>query len=390
MLVKTVTCKLLVTEESCAALAETMALFNTVCNRLSEIAWETKTFRSFDLQRVAYHSLRAEFGLPAQLTIRAIKKVCDSYRVDRSVQHLFGMRGAVIYDARCFKLHDVSVAELTTIDGRLRFSLAHGGKQRDQLAAGTTGEADLLHRDGNYYLAITAKTPEPPAADTSGGFLGVDLGIVELATDSEGASYSGEAVKSVRRRVKRVRRLLQSKGTKPAKRHLKKIRMRQSRFVRDTNHCIAKKLVKTALSRQKALALEDLTGIRERGSGLNRETRWLLGNWAFADLGAKIAYKAAEAGIPVVLVDPRDTSRTCSRCGHCDKANRRSQSHFLCLHCGLDMNADFNAALNIEARAALSDSLLFPLRPPGKGLVVGEGQAAPLYGLRYLTGCSTT
>src|SRR3989442_15956678 len=99
MLVKTVTCKLRVTEESAAALAATMARFNTVCNRLSAIAWETKTFRSFALQRLAYHPLRAEFGLPAQLTIRAIKKVCDSYRVDRSVQHVFGLQGAVIYDA---------------------------------------------------------------------------------------------------------------------------------------------------------------------------------------------------------------------------------------------------------------------------------------------------
>jgi putative transposase len=59
--------------------------------------------------------------------------------------------------------------------------------------------------------------------------------------------------------------------------------------------------------------------------------RWLLGNWAFADLGAKIKYKATEAGLPVVEVDPRDTSRTCSTCGHCDKANRKSQSHFLCI-----------------------------------------------------------
>src|SRR5437016_3206371 len=189
MLVKTVTCKLRVNEESAAALAATMVLFNTVCNRLSEIAWETETFRAFELQRRAYHPLRAEFGLPAQLTIRAIKKVCDSYRVDRSVQHVFGMRGAVVYDARCLKLRGVSAAELTTVHGRFRFSLAHGGKQRDQLAAGATGEADLLFRDGAYYLAIAVKTPDPPPADTSGGTLGVDLGIVELATDSTGTPY---------------------------------------------------------------------------------------------------------------------------------------------------------------------------------------------------------
>jgi putative transposase len=371
--VKTVTCKLRVTEETAAALAETMALLNVVCNRLSDLAWETQTFRAYDLHHAAYHAIRQEFGLPAQLTVRAIAKVADSYKTDRSVKHLFGPRGAVVYDARCFTLEDLSTVSLTTVRGRCRFGMAHRGKQRAQLAAGTTGEADLLYRDGNYYLAISVKTTEPPRAETPGGVLGVDLGIVEIATDSEGASYSGAIVKSVRRRLKRLRRLLQAKGTRSAKRHLKKIKRKQSRFVRDTNHRIAKALVQTAVSRQKALALEDLSGIRQRGNGLNREMRWLLGNWAFADLCAKISYKAADAGIPVVFVDPRNTSRICSRCGHCEKANRPSQSHFKCLKCGWESNADVNAALVIAARADLSGGLLSRLDLPWNGGRRGPG-----------------
>ena len=102
-----------------------------------------------------------------------------------------------------------------------------------------------------------------------------------------------------------------------------------------------------------------------------REMRRRLGNWAFFDLAAKIKYKAAAAGIPVVEVDPRDTSRTCSWCGHCEKANRKAQSLFLCIKCGWESNADYNAALNIAARAALSDGLLSQLQSPGKRLVVG-------------------
>src|SRR5262249_54530256 len=146
MLVRVVTVKLRVTEESAAALAETMALFNAVCNRLSGIAWETKTFRAYELHGVAYHKIRAEFGLPAQLTVRAIANVTDSYKTDRSIKHVFGPRGAVVYDARCFKLKNLSSVSLTTVRGRRRFVMAHGGKQREQLKAGTTGEADLLYR----------------------------------------------------------------------------------------------------------------------------------------------------------------------------------------------------------------------------------------------------
>ncbi len=139
------------------------------------------------------------------------------------------------------------------------------------------------------------------------------------------------------------------------------------------NHCISKSLVQKALVLQKALSLEDLSGIRERSNSLNKTMRWLMGNWAFADLAAKIVYKAAEVGLPVVLVDPkvfhsRHTSRTCSECGYCEKANRKNQASFACLSCGFCANADVNASCNIarlgmEARAKLSDSLMFRSLP---------------------------
>src|SRR5437867_10752088 len=110
---KTVTCKLRVDEEKAAALDATFELFNAVCNHLSAIAWETKTFRPFALHKAAYHATRAALGLPSQLTVRAIKVVCDSYKRDRSQRHTFGPRSAVVYDARCFTLHDISAASLT-------------------------------------------------------------------------------------------------------------------------------------------------------------------------------------------------------------------------------------------------------------------------------------
>ncbi len=364
MLVKTVRVKLRTNEKTAAALADTMARFNAACNALSQLAWETQTFRQFDLHAAGYHKTRADFALPSQLTVRAIAKVADSYKADRSICHTFGPRGAVVYDARCFAMKGVSSASLTTTQGRHSFSLAHGGKQREQLLQGVTGEADLLFVNGNYYLSIAVKFPDPPAADTCGGVLGVDLGIVELASDSEGNQYSGAAVKAVRIRTREHRRQVQKKKTRSAYKRLQKINRRSSRYSKDVNHVISKKIVNTAYILQKALALESLTGIRERSNGFSKNMRWQMGNWAFADLAAKISYKAAALGIPVFRIDPRNTSRICSVCGYCDKANRKSQSKFECLECGFCINADKNAACNIsrkgaEARAELSTSLLF-------------------------------
>ncbi len=238
MIVKAVRVKLCTNDTTATALADTMAKFNAACNTLSQKAWDTQTFRAYDLHKLTYHSTRADFGLPSQLAVRAIAKVADSYKTDRSQRHTFGPRGAVVFDARCFKMKGVSSAFLTLAQGRHCFSLAHGGKQREQLSQGVTGEADLLFVDGNYYLSIAVKFPDPPKADTSGGVLGVDLGIVELATDSEGQSFSGAVVKAVRCRVREHRRQVQRKRSRSAFKRLQKINRRASRFAKDVNHCI--------------------------------------------------------------------------------------------------------------------------------------------------------
>jgi IS605 OrfB family transposase len=107
------------------------------------------------------------------------------------------------------------------------------------------------------------------------------------------------------------------------------------------------------------IALEDLSGIRERTRARGGDARNRLSGWAFAQLGAFIAYKAQLAGVPVVHVDPRYTSQTCPECGHRDRSNRKSQSEFRCKGCGHEDHADINAARNIR-NAALS---------PGRALV---------------------
>ncbi len=191
--------------------------------------------------------------------------------------------------------------------------------------------------------------------NTRNDFLGVDLGIAKIATTSDGKFYSGTKVKNIRRRYFRLRQRLQAKGTKSAKRKLKQRRQKESRFVADVNHCISKRLVEVAKGTQRAIVLEDLKGIRERARKGTRKTvcktmRQVLSSWSFYQLRQFIEYKARAAGILVIYVDPRNTSRTCSKCGNVDKKNRRDQKHFVCNACGHALNADINAALNIARR----------------------------------------
>ncbi|MER5917619.1 transposase, partial [Streptomyces sp. NPDC001982] len=219
-----------------------------------------------------------------------------------------------------------------------------------RLALYRKGESDLLYRDGMWFLQATCEIPEAEQNADPDGFLGIDLGIVNIATTSDGQIMAGRALNRGRLRERTLRTKLQKKNTPSAKRWLKKRRRKESRRARDINHKIAKHVVAEAERTGRGIALEDLGGIRERAR-LRKPQRATLHSWAFHQLGQFITYKARKAGVPVVYVDPAYTSRTCAECGHIDKANRVSQAWFACRSCGFVDHADRNGSRNIRARA---------------------------------------
>lgn len=356
--------------ETESILLETLRQSTACFNAVTVQGWETAERNGTRLHHATYKTLRGNYpDLPSQLhcaarvkATEALKSVDALLKQGRKAGKPTSELCPVRYDARSYwvKLGE-GRASLASVAGRVCVHFNLCGYYRRYLGWKPCS-ADLCFdaKDRLFYLHVVVETDAPEASCEA--VLGVDLGITGIATDSEGNQYSGEAVKSVRRRVRRIRRLLQARGTKSAKKHLKRIRQKQSRFSRDTNHVISKRLVATATNSRKALALEDLTNIRDRANSFSREMRWLMGNWAFDQLKQFLVYKAEAAGIPLVSVDPRNTSRTCHKCGHCEKANRKSQAKFHCLSCGFDTNADQNAAVNIGVRASSSESLLSQLR----------------------------
>lgn len=244
--------KLLISPEQADALKRTMQAANAVCDSLSAWAWEHQTFQQFPLHKGQYAEQRAASGLTAQVIVRCIAKVADSYKLDKRTQRTFQPLGALAYDDRILRWYaDKGQVSIWSVDGRLKLPFVCGEYQRGLLAF-QQGESDLAFVNGNFYLLATVSIPDPPLIETN-GVLGVDLGIAQLATDSEGRSYSGEAIKACRRRAKRIRSLLQSKGTKNAKKHLRKMRQRTANYQRWVNHNISKQLVKNALSSRKAI-----------------------------------------------------------------------------------------------------------------------------------------
>ncbi len=339
--------------EGAEALLATMRACNAAATRAAEVAFQYKTADKIRLQPLVYADLRAEFGLSSQMAVRAISKACEAYKRDKKIKPTFRPLGAIAYDQRILSWKGRDRVSILTLGGRIIVPVVYQGRWLATTGTTMRAAAGLIYRDGAFYLAVVIDVPEPPKGPEPDEWLGVDLGIVNLATDSDGTAYSGKAVRAVRYRNRQLRARLQSKGTKSARRLLRKRRRKESRFARDVNHVISKKIVREAKGTGRGIKLEDLTGIRGRVT-VRKAQRADAHSWAFYQLRQFVAYKGAIAGVPVVLVDPRNTSRECPECGHIDKANRPTRDRFACKGCGLAGPADHIAARNISGRAAVS------------------------------------
>lgn len=348
--------KLQPTPEQAAALKQTLEIANAACNEISGVAWEQQVFGKYDLQQLVYQRIKADYGLSAQMVIRCLAKVGDSYKLDRKTQHSYRPHGSIAYDDRIlsFNLDQQTVSIWTVATDHRQIIPFVCGKRQRHLLLTRQGESDLVYRKGQFYLLVTYNVDEPTPEDVDAA-LGVDFGIINLATDSDGEQYSGEAVERVRRWYQRRRDRLQAVGTKNSRRRLRHLRGRQRRFQTDTNHQIAKQLVQKAKGTRRAIVIEDLTHIRQcTERTVRKSVRAKHSNWSFRQLRTHISYKAQLCGVFVVLVDPRYTSQACNRCGTVDKRNCPDQATFRCVGCGHTNLADLNAACNIRDRASVS------------------------------------
>ena len=336
------------TPEQTDVLLRTMRAFNAAAGHAAQVGFAAQKYTLPAIQKLCYRELRERFGMSAQMAIRAIGKVAGCFAISRAKCPLFNPLGAMIYDHQIMSRKGSDRISLLTLVGRVVMPFVCG-KRQQQMLASAKGQADLIYRGGKFFLLWTADAPDVPERVVS-DVLGVDLGIVNIATDSDGKTYSGKGVDACREKYAKRRAVLNRVGTKSARRRLSKIRKRESNFRRNENHVIAKKLVASAEGTGRGVAIEDLKGIRARIT-VRKAQRARHSGWALFQLRTFITYKAKLAGVPVVAVNPRDTSRTCNECKHCEKANRKSQSEFVCRKCGHTAPADTNAARNIRAKA---------------------------------------
>jgi len=337
--------KLLPDELQAKILESTLREVNRVCDSISRVAWEKKTFNQVKLHHLVYHPTKKSTQLSAQVIVRAVAKVADAYKLDKKALRRFKPFGAIAYDSRILSYNiKTRTVSIWAINGRIKGLpfVCHNEKFLPYIK----GEADLVTKKGKWYLFQTVEVPEEKVRDVE-DFIGVDFGLINIATLSTGERLSGKKLELYRTKRQRVRSQLQSKDTRNAKRVLKRLSGKEKRTASIVNHTLAKRIVKMAKEQNKGIALEDLKGIRKSANNKSKAFRSRVGRWNFSDLRAKIEYKARLSGVPVVLVPPAYTSQTCNSCKHIGSRNGES---FKC-QCGNSQHADCNAARNIRLLA---------------------------------------
>lgn len=354
--IRTLSCKLVVPPPVAARIDATLEAFAQACNFVADWGNEHKKHRQYDLHKGCYRDIRERFGLSANLAVRAIARVAPRL-ANAKTRHSRFKPTSIDYDARIFKL-DVSseTVSLRLIEGRCILALALGDFQRERLAGQSPTSATLKKgRKNRYYLDVQVKEEAPPTQDAD-DTLGVDLGIRHIATDSAGHQFQGQDLADYRRHRANVRARLQAKADtgskqtrKACRRTLKRLSGRERRHQKRINHEISKQLVAYAKKHGLAIVFEILKGIWDR-CRFHKGQRRALHSWAFYQLQQFVEYKAQSAGVRVLHVDPRYTSKTCADCLH---VGVRRQDDFSCKNCGQRSHADFNAARNI-ARLGLA------------------------------------
>ncbi|MFS8877253.1 RNA-guided endonuclease InsQ/TnpB family protein, partial [Synechococcus sp. H55.8] len=322
-----------------------------------------KVVNPVKLQSLCYRAIRTRFGLSSNLAQQVCRRLAAARKVaqqkNRPVKAF--KSGFVTYDARIFSFRERDwTVSLTTVEGRERFELDIGNYQRGMLAGSHPKAATLVKRqDGFYYIQIGVEQDPPEPRDTTEA-IGVDLGRRDIAhtkdsvplTRTEGDHWNGQQLNQVRDHYSRLRAALQRKasmGTRSTRRRcrelLQRLSGRERRFQAWVNHRISKSIVSRAQATRSFIALEDLTGIRERVNQQPRSKRERrrANSWAFYQLRQFVHYKAARAGVKVVVVPPAYSSQTCHQCLW---LGQREGKHFRCVNpvCGWEGDADLNGA----------------------------------------------
>ncbi|AAL82042.1 hypothetical protein PF1918 [Pyrococcus furiosus DSM 3638] len=304
-----------------------------------------------NLHRFAYRAIRDKYPqLHSNVVQDAMNLAIEIYRSWLKNGGEFPkFRSDVIY----FKGVDVRIENnglVVPLMGRRVYLPLYVPKKYKKYLQYKHGRVIIKRVDKDWYALVSVNVPEKEPIKPV-GTIGVDLGYYNLlvASDEKGRvvmRVQGDILIRHKEHMERLtarrqERLMKKFGIYARTNH------KDRRFVNDLNHKIAKALVLKAKQLNRAIVLEKLKGLKKQRRP--KLLRKILHLWSYADLIAKIVYKAKLYGVPVIFVSPRGTSKTCSNCGYYVRTFKDDRV-FRCPKCGFVADRDYNASINIAKK----------------------------------------
>ena len=356
--------------------------FTKVCNYISQWIFNHDfELSQAKLNKNLYYEIRQKFQIKAQLTQSAIRCVVSKYKTiktqltskpwhyyDKTTNKNYYVKRDLTWLQKPIQFN-VPQADLqrnrdwSLVKGRLSINTLDKRVKTDYICKGFNkyldkswklglGKLIQFNKQWYFYVSATKELPDYKLKQTR-HVVGIDRGLRFLATcyDEKGQTrfFSGKEISRKRNKFKTLRQKLQSKGTKSAKRRLKKIGQRENRWMSDVNHCLSKTLVNT-YGPNTLFVLEDLTGVTfNTPKNRKKDNRYEHNSWAFYQLEQDLTYKSNLNHSHVTKVAPEFTSQRCIKCGRINKDNRDHDLHlYQCDKCGYKSNDDRIAAMNIQ------------------------------------------
>lgn len=326
---------------------------------------ETTGFREhpisrYDVHYKFYYDIRKQYpSLSSQMVCKVIQEVVANWKTCLQSKETFDTPQktnlSMTLDKRLYsKLTDNSVNITVPRFKKVKCTFTAYPLLQHMFDTYPAKNCNIFYRDGQFWLTVQFETPELDLANEY--VLGIDRGIKRLITCSDGTAISDKEFNKRRRRIRYIKRCLRKKGTKNAKRHLRKLSKREARMSKDYTYSVAKYILSKP---QGIIALEDLSQIKKRTSkkkittesGEKKEIKRKRHNNRFGQVALKqlqsvLEYKAPLVGKRVATVEPAYTSQL--DCRGLPNGKRLGTRYYAAD--GLVLDADWNAAINIANR----------------------------------------
>lgn len=331
-------------------------------NDVASIIFKEKIKLSLsEVHKAVYNRMREKYPLiPSQAVIKIYKDVISNYRTSKRKSIIQRKNPVLRLDKRLYSNLTPTSIKLTSFKRNKRSEAKFVLYNKFvELSKQYVMSDPLIFMKGNdFYLSITFKTEEKPVLGDK--CLGVDLGIKRIVTTSDGFIIKGTKVNGIKRKLRYLKRSLQSKGTKSAKRHLKKLAKKERNINKNYAHYVCNEILKTD---KDIIVLEDLKDIKSKTSKTKERYKKkrhnnMIAQVPFFMIRTILTYKAPLLGKKVVTVSPSYTSQMDCRTSKC--SGKRIGCRYYCDD-GIIFDADWNAAINIRNRYKHSTPSVLPL-----------------------------